>query len=61
MPKELEKCIDGDCPVKESCLRYSPVIKLLTEKHFSKPPYNWNLHKCEFHIQRPFKTPNEKN
>jgi hypothetical protein len=53
MPYDVTHCVGQDCPLKETCLRYTAAI-VGRQDFFTSAPYNFLTHSCElFWDDRP--------
>lgn len=48
MPYDVTHCVGQECPLKETCLRYTAVI-VGKQDFFASAPYNFLTHSCELY------------
>ncbi|MDX1957318.1 MAG: DUF2934 domain-containing protein [Leptospiraceae bacterium] len=49
MPYDITACKGGDCPIKDSCLRFTGVFYGRYDQ-FTFPPYNFQKQSCESYL-----------
>ena len=50
---DITMCSGKDCPLKESCYRYTAKPSEFRQSYFSIPPYNYHLRKCIMYWVKP--------
>lgn len=48
MPYDILLCAGQDCPLRETCLRFTATIKA-RQDFFGHPPYNFTTHHCDYY------------
>ncbi len=51
---DFSKCVGGDCPIKESCLRFTSLPAEIAQTYFIEPPYDKEDKKC-YYLLNPVK------
>jgi len=46
---DISKCEGTDCPLKESCYRYTAIDSEYLQSYFMKAPYNKEEDKCDYY------------
>lgn len=44
---DITMCKGNDCPLKESCYRYTAIADELAQSYFMNPPYKEEENKCD--------------
>ena len=48
---DITMCQGKDCPLKETCYRYTATPSEYRQSYFVNPPYNKEENKCDYHME----------
>lgn len=46
---DISMCMGGDCPLKETCYRFTAKPNEYRQSYFCEPPYNENKTTCNYY------------
>lgn len=49
---DITMCNGKDCPLKESCYRYTAPKSLIWQSYFQVTPYNHKEEECEYYWEK---------